>query len=286
MIRHLTLDATFSAVPHLANTLLWQQFAKNGLALSLDKPNVVVGPNGAGKTALLTLLALRTWTYFTGETAFDDNYTRGSECDKWWSERTWRADPVFLPGAVFQTDDAPAVFYRPNHLPGNERCATTALMVGYSTEARAYIGATDKKSSGQACVALLDRIRVSLTDPVEAFGYQYVNWSGGKERRDLRAYKGYVGPWDYRAEAMKAQRDAYQAGIPMILLDEPEQSLDARAELALWQDLAAADCTSRQLVVATHSLYPFLHPEKFNLIEAEPGYVVAVRAALGGVSQL
>lgn len=280
MIENIKLSEDFSAVPYLPGSQLWQNTKKKGLDLSLSKPNVVVGPNGSGKTALLTLLALQTWSYFTGKTTFDDNYIRsGRFCDEWWSERTWREDPVFLPGATFKTDNAPAVFYRPGHLPGNEKCAVTALMVGYSDEAHTYMDAVDNKSSGQGCQALLARLRNALAAPAETFGFAYANWSEGKECRDLTG-KGWVGPWAYRAEVMKARRDAYQGGIPLILLDEPEQSLDTRAELALWQAIVAANCATRQIVLATHSLYPFLHPERFNMIEAEPGYLASVQAEL------
>lgn len=279
MITSIQLSPDFRAVPHLRGTQLWQATGDKGLTLSLEKPNVVVGPNGSGKTALLALLALQTWTYFTGVSTFDSNFVRGSDGDAWWSEQTWRDDPVFLPGATFETDNAPAVFYRPGHLPGNDYSVAAAMMCGYSTEARAYAAAVDKQSSGQGCQALLARLRNALTAPPEFFGFGYANWSEGKERRDL-SHKGWVGPWEYRAEVMKARREAYQGGVPMILMDEPEQSLDARAELALWQEISSADCTTRQIVVATHSLYPYLHPERFNIIEAEPGYLSDMRAQL------
>lgn len=279
MIENIKLAPEFSAVPHLAGTSLWQNTKKGGLKLSLTKPNVVVGPNGSGKTALMTLLALQTWTYFTGASMFDDNFVRGHDCDAWWSERTWREDPVFLPGATFKTDNAPAVFYRPGHMPGNDHSVAAAMMCGYFNEARAFGNAVDKKSSGQGCLALLSRLQDALAAPADAFTVGYVNWSEGKERRELRG-KSWVGPWEYRAEVMKARQEAYQGGVPMILMDEPEQSLDARAELALWQAISAADCATRQIVVATHSLYPFLHPERFNIIEAEPGYLAAVQAQL------
>lgn len=279
MIRQITLTSGFSAVPHLPATTLWQQHQAKGLNLSITKPNVIVGPNGSGKTALLTLLSIQTLTYFTPATALDDHYTRGLDCDSWWSERTWRDDPAFLPGAVFKTDNAPAVFYRPVHIPGNDDSVAAAMMCGYFNEARAFGNAVKQKSSGQACQALLVRLHRALTAPAEAFKYAELNWSAGTEPRDLTKL-GYVGPWDYRSEVLKVRRNSYKTGMPLILMDEPEQSLDMRAELALWRAIAGADCSTRQIVVASHSLYPLLHPECFNLIVAEPGYVDVIRGQL------
>jgi predicted ATPase len=63
-------------------------------------------------------------------------------------------------------------------------------------------------------------------------------------------------------------------------MDEPEQSLDALAELVLWRQIAAADMSKMQVIVATHSLYPLMHPEKFNIIEAVPGYSESVMQLL------
>jgi predicted ATPase len=61
------------------------------------------------------------------------------------------------------------------------------------------------------------------------------------------------------------------------MMDEPEQSLDAKAEMLLWGQIAKADCDKVQVIVATHSLYPLMHPELFHLIEAVPGYAQEVR---------
>lgn len=280
MIRQIKLTSEFAAVPYLPSTSLWKRHQSRGLKLSLAKPNVVIGPNGSGKTSLLTLLSLQTLTYFTGATALDDNYTRGLDADKWWSERTWSRGPEFLPGAKFDTDNAPALFYRPGHLAGNEDNVATAMMVGYFEEARAFGNAVKARSSGQGCQALLSHIRSALGGPVSDLAYSFVNWSGGKALRDISS-SGWVGPWDYRAEVLKARMLAVPAsGIPMLILDEPEQSLDTRTELELWNTLANTDCASRQVVVATHSLYPILYPDRFNLIEAEKGYAAEIRKQL------
>jgi predicted ATPase len=63
-------------------------------------------------------------------------------------------------------------------------------------------------------------------------------------------------------------------------MDEPEQSLDAWASATLWSRIAEADCAKVQIVVATHSWYPILHPEAFNIIEAVPGFLEEVRSLI------
>lgn len=280
MLSSIQLSAAFSAVPHLPTSQLWLKNSAQGkLTLSTAKPTVIVGPNGSGKTALLTLLSLQTLTHFTGQSSLDDNYTRGFACDAWWSERTWRNPPEFLPGARFKTDNAPAVYYRPGHISGNDRCVTTAMMTGYFNEAKAYAKAVEARSAGQGCQALLARILAAL-DGSLAFKYHQTHWGGGLEPVDLSS-KGWCGPWDYRAEVLKERVASVSAdAMPLILMDEPEQSLDTQTELKLWRAIEAADCSTRQIVVATHSLYPFLKPQAFHIIEATPDYVAQVRDTL------
>lgn len=281
MITHLNLAEQFTAIPYLASSALWQNVGEAGLSFAAYKPNVIVGPNGAGKSALLTLLALQTLTYFTGDTALDDGYTRGRDADAWWSERTWSSPPVFLPGAIITSDNAPGRYYRPSHIPGNEDSVVTALMCGYGKDARIYGKDVDNRSSGQGCQARLASLMDILKDPKWKPAYRHVNWSAGVEPQKFPNH-GWVGPWGYRAEELKARRDSVTPnGVPIILMDEPEQSLDALAELRLWQAIREADCYTRQIIVATHSLYPFLHPEAFNIIEAVPGYAQSVREQLG-----
>lgn len=281
MLKKLRLTDEFSAVPHLRGSLLWQQHAKKGLTFSSKKPNVIVGPNGSGKSALLTLLAMHTLTYLTGKTALDDGYTKGLDVDRWWSERTWANPAVYLPGAELESDNAPARYYRPGHIPGNDHSVTAAMMCGYSREAREYDAHVDARSAGQGCQARLTDLLHALTAPDWKPSYLHINWSAGIEPREL-SRSGWVGPWDYRSEVLKARRDSVAPdAVPVILMDEPEQSLDALAELQLWHAIQQTDCQGRQVIVATHSLYPFMHPESFNIIEAVPGYLLAVRQQLG-----
>lgn len=280
MISKLTLD-DFQGVSYLQSSQLIQTCG-NQLTFSLKKPTVVVGPNGAGKSALMTTLALRFLAYYTGVSCFDDNYVKSGECDDWWTKADYYSfcSKVlrYLPGLQANTDNAPAIYYRPNHIPGNYDDTTHAMMCGYHSEAIEHSKATERKSSGQGSRALLERLIKALAGELPS-QYEYANWGHGREPIDLMTTRRnqWTGGWEYCAEVLKAQFKPKADAIPLILMDEPEQSLDAIAELNLWDAIAKADCSKMQIIVATHSLYPMMHPNRFNFIEAVPDYVDQVR---------
>lgn len=270
----------FAAVPYLETSTLMQNHPR-GIKLSTKQPNVIVGPNGAGKSALLTALAIHTLSYTTGESAFDDHYTVSHDGEAYWSrESKWGNDYEFLKGFKVDGDLAPALYYRPGHIPGNDVGITHAMMRGYFNEAKAYAQLVENKSSGQQSQALLAKVEALLTGETTELAYGFANWSSGKAPRELNPGQHNM-PWDYKAEILKKRLVADSTpAIPLVLMDEPEQSLDARAESALWQKIQ--NCAPGvQVIVATHSLYPMLHPNQFNLIEAVPGYVKEVRSMLG-----
>jgi energy-coupling factor transporter ATP-binding protein EcfA2 len=270
----------FRAVPYLETSQLMQGHPK-GLHFSLKQPNVIVGPNGAGKSALLKAMALLTLSHVTGESAFDDKYTLDRDADTYWTELPRWREFEFLQGLTVKSDHGPALYYRPGHIPGNETGITHAMMTGYFKEAKEYASLVEHKSSGQKSQALLQKVEAALTGKTTSWEYQYVNWRSGKELRDPGHNRSPM-PWDLRAEILKKRHaETPETAIPLVLMDEPEQSLDARAEVALWQTIASAPCKKVQVIVATHSLYPLLHPNGFNLIEAVPGYAKEVRSMLG-----
>lgn len=271
----------FKAVPYLETSALMVSH-KRCVKFSSDKPNVIVGPNGAGKSALMTALALQTLSFYIGESAFDDQYALSNEAREFWTDtRGWREDYVYLPGLSCETDNAPALYYRPNHIPGNDDSIGAAMMCGYGKQADIYWKQVHQKSSGQQSQALLKKVIALLLGESEPLAYQYVHWRSGKVAIDLTQGRGYVNDFDYKFEVLRNRYANPPAGArPLVLMDEPEQSLDARAEAILWGQVAQADCTKVQVIVATHSLYPLMHPELFNLIEAVPGYIDEVRALM------
>lgn len=271
----------FKAVPHLETSLLMQRYPE-GLAFSSEKPNVVVGPNGAGKSALLSALALLTLSFYGGASALDRNYTgRSREAEDFWLRDGWRRDYQFLPGLDCLGEVGPALYYRPGHIPGNDHSVVAAMMCGYSREARAYAELTENKSSGQQSQALLQKIQRALGGDLSELTYAQMNWTAGTQPEELSGRR-FVSDFEYHAEALKARCLACADKTPVVLMDEPEQSLDAMAELALWKQIEQADTRRLQVIVASHSLYPLMHPDKFHLIEAVPGYIQDVQALLKG----
>jgi hypothetical protein len=279
MLKKLTAKG-FTGVPYLETSQLMVNHG-GSLTFSTKKPNVIVGPNGAGKSALLTALSIRFLAYFTGISAFDKKYTSlESASEAFWgpSAQSWYGGrDKYLPGLDCDSDNAPVLYYRPNHLPGNERSIATAMMCGYFDEAKAYAHLTEKKSAGQAHLAVMARIMTALAGEGLPVRYGYDAWGFGPEPRELRLHAQGVYDWDHQAEALKRLFSPAPKWRPMILMDEPEQSLDALAESSLWKAIAAADPAKVQVIVATHSVYPILNPGKFNLIEAVPGYAESVR---------
>ncbi|MCC5610732.1 ATP-binding protein [Nostoc sp. CHAB 5834] len=270
--------ASFAAVPYLESSTLMQTVGGT-VKFSTSKPNVIVGPNGVGKSALLKSLSLFTLTYYTGRSEFLDKFLGSIGNNKLWNDPGWRREYIFLPGLEVKGDYAPALYYRPGHIPGNETSASHAMMCGFYEEARAFDAKTRHKSSGQKSNALLEDLLSAMRGELELKGIKKGRaWRYGKMPLDLKPSRHNM-PWDYQANVLwEHQPKEDEKPVPVVLMDEPEQSLDAVSELNLWRTIESVDCKKLQVIVATHSLYPFLFPKKFNLIEAEPGYIDKVTA--------
>lgn len=279
----------FKAVPWLEGTQLMQTHG-GSIKLSDKKVNVIVGPNGSGKSAFLTALSLLTLTHFTGQTELSRDYIHANEARSWWSKSAdWSRDQEWLSGMTTEGAFGPALYYRPEHIPGNECGITHAMMVGYFDEAKAYARLIEGRSDGQKGQALLGRFmeaiqsgspenetRSTTDEALIASVNKRVmgkNWPYGVSPKAAETGWGWPSEHEQQVEALKSRYlRGGLSGRPLIILDEPERSLDALEEARLWRAMAQTDCASQQLIVATHSLHPLMNPERFNIIESRAGW--------------
>lgn len=264
------------AVPYLMGSTLMQTHPEGKIDLSLDKPNLLLGPNGSGKSALMKMLALRFLAYTTGFSAFDDAYVSslGEINGLWGRENSWGQNWRYMPGVKCSTDEAPAVYFRPGMIPGDNTSLTHAMMCGYMDLAREVAHCVDNKSSGQGNQAMLEYAVAVMRGKAKLDKYQMQNWSHGDAPRDLKKDKGWVSDGHWQAETLKKKFGISAAPkMPVVLLDEPEQSLDVHAQMRLWSAIKDAPAHGVQVIVATHSPLPLLEPERYNFIETEPGYL-------------
>lgn len=272
----------FAGIPYLETSSLMKTHGKK-LTFSMLKPNVVVGPNGSGKTALLDTLAIRFLTYFSGESTFDRRYVLDVDARAWWTKSHEDPDEyVWLKGLACKTDNAPAMYYRPGHVPGNEPTIADAMMGEYWEQAQEYAKLVERKSSGEQKQAVLSKIIQALEGGELPTRYAYTNWEFGTTAKDVSKLDTFVYGSDafIKAEVLKALYRPAPNAVPLVLMDEPEQSLDVKAEAQLWSSIAKADCRRMQIIAATHSLYPLIHRSGFNLIETEAGFVDEVLALM------
>jgi predicted ATPase len=270
----------FLAVPYLETSSLMTNHPK-GIKFSTTKPNVIVGPNGAGKSALLKALALFTQSFYTGETSFDDNYVLSNESSTYWKQvgSSWGHDYAYLAGLECVPEACTSIYYRPGAIPGDEHDVTHAMMTGYFNEAKAFARLTENKSSGQRSQAILAQVQACLAGKLSDFSPKFVNWRFGQDHKDFSGSRSHTSYFQYQAEILK-KRFSKAVTSPVVLMDEPEQSLDARAELMLWKQIETAPEHQVQVIVATHSLYPLMHPKKFHIVEAVSGYAAEVSALI------
>lgn len=250
------------------------------IELSLDKPNVIVGANGCGKSTLLAAIGYLTMSDMTGMSCLSYKYASPFDADHLWtgntntSYGTWE----YLKGLTADTDHAPAVFYVPGAIPGHAKFAAEAMMKGFSVEAREHSAKTKNKSSGEASQALLEK----ALQVMKSGELAYIEKDFELVHRELATVPRhpFTPQSEYKMQVLLNQRVPHGKTLPMVVMDEPERSLDTRAELQLWKQIEGADPGLSQILVATHSLYPLMHPDKFNLIEANPGYIEEVLALI------
>jgi predicted ATPase len=245
----------------------------NKVTFSSDKVNVLIGSNGSGKSTLLRHLAIRFLCLDRGYTSIDR-----SLCDrayeKHFSEKTWYDKSTFMPGITVDSAQCVAAYWAPGMKYGGWDMDTAAMMCGYGKEAKLRWEHTEKKSSGQG-------IHNQLSDIFDVLH--------SKRKVELRENIDY-----YLKEFQKDKLDAtvplfkeWNKNKTIVLLDEPEQSLDMSKEMEFWDKLLDVNTGEIQVIVATHSLYPLISPKfkgKFNYIEGTPDYKQSIVNQWNGIS--
>ncbi len=278
MLTKISIEPYFKAVDYLPHVKLMETHGSI-IELSVTKPNVLVGPNGSGKSAFLRTLSLLTLSNLTGVTSLSDRYV--SFNTKLWDldGKSYSKNWLFLEGLTFEGALNPTYYYRPGFIPNEERCLTTALMCGYEKEARKIEELTNKFSSGQAAKNMLSHLFELLYEPKERSS-THSTWRYPTQSDKFKFQRGYVGDTEGQALALVRHHELFETKHRLIIMDEPEQSLDAYQQALLWEHLRAVDCSETQLVIATHSAHPLLQADRFNLIETVPSYIQTARELL------
>lgn len=275
MFSSIKVDSHCQVVPHYTQTELFKN--NPTIKLSTEKVNVIVGPNGSGKSSLLQMLGDRFFATTAGVTSADRNYCDRFDYPNLFTNKkvSYRNDQVFAEGLSFEGSlSGLAYYYHPEFKPGNYDMLTAAMMCGFSKEVEVYRAATRHKSSGQQKSALLNAILKHVTL------FQSQNQVLNKNRWSGSLTASTEMPWN--ASESDVRRNIICQHLPteftemLVLLDEPEQSLDTVSELRLWDTLINKD-PAAQIIVATHSLRPFMLADQVHFIEAVPGYVKSVQ---------
>jgi predicted ATPase len=232
----------------------------NKVSFSNDKINVLIGPNGSGKSTVIRHLAVRYLCLDRGYTSLDRGISERAY-GSYFTEERWRK-ATFMPGIDVDTANCIALYWAPGMKYGGWEMDTAAMMSGYSDEAKLRWEHTRKKSSGQG-------IQNQLEHHMEVIE--------GKRKLEFKQKLDYY-ITQYHDEKLKAITPLFndwEKTKTIVLLDEPEQSLDMSKEIDFWDRLLNVDTGEIQMVIATHSLYPLISPkfkDKFNYIETVAGY--------------
>lgn len=245
----------------------------NKVSFSSDKVNVLIGPNGSGKSTLLRHLAVRYLCLDRGYTSIDRGLSDRTYED-YFSQKTRYDKSTFMPGIEVDSAQCVAAYWAPGMKYGGWDMDTAAMMCGYGKEVKLRQVHTKHKSSGQG-------IHNQLSDIFDVLH--------GKRKVELRENID----WHLK----EYQKDKLDAAVPLfknwdknktiVLLDEPEQSLDMSKEMEFWDKLLDVNTCDVQVMVATHSLYPLISPkfkDKFNYIEGTPDYKQSIVNQWSGVN--
>ena len=275
MFDSVSVTTDFAYMPWLANTALLKKHP-NGLKFSKEKINILFCPNGAGKSSLLHAIAKRKLCCDVGYPTTNEREWGMRNLDKQWvksSQDWWEKKEDYMPGITLHGDDNGSCFYfSQNFVPGGEFSLTHAMILGYSKEAKSLGKILDEKSSGQQTKGMFERFMAHVNDA---------------SHDQALAFEPYCKD-SYFEQQERTIRELFKDHTPnrkVVLLDEPECSLDLSNQLDVWAAIAAIDLSAHQVIVATHSIYPLINPERFNFVTSDKKYLkeqIAKVAALYG----
>lgn len=261
MLTSVKVTSEFNYMPWLGKTPLLVH-NKGGVKFSKTKVNILFTKNGQGKSTLLKAIAAKTLCLLTGQ---QTNNSKGYDCfsDEFWPKRNYfsRDREEFIKGLELRENDGGSFFYfSQDFIPGGYEGLTHAMMCGFSDEANAVHHVIDKKSSGQQTIGMFKRFMDIVNHP--------------DNDKPLEIYV----PKDdmYRTDRSKIIKSMFSKHTPnsrVIMLDEPDNSLDLVSQLQMWKTINQIDLTQTQVIVATHSIFPLLNPTKYNFITSDSTYL-------------
>ena len=262
MLTHLRIDealASDEATQLVMNSTLYTS-NKGVIPLSTDKINVLVGPAGSGKSVFLRLLAAASHCLLEGQSTSSARHIRSSTMTPYWGKVADRygygTTEHFLPGVSLAGSIRKAVYYCPKFLPGLESELAHSMCMGYHV--KPLIPHLHNVSEGQFASFWLKTLTERVLDP------------GVPTLPSIPEHQRYV---ENDHLSVKWEKLFNTDERVLILMDEPETSLDAVQQLQLWNSLIRFNAEGHQVVMATHQFKPFLQHPQFNFIEATPDYI-------------
>ena len=273
----LKITPQFDLFPFFKDTSFYKKH-KGSFKFEPNKVNVLLGPNGSGKSTLLDILSLLTLAYEFGQSRPGKTYL---EDEYWHADNQWAQweDEAYMAGVQWSEGFCPALSFKPHRIPGNERCITTAMMMGFFDEARSHADLVENKSTGQSVQAQIEQIRqhLRMQGELTVLNTSFFNLHPNQEKDLLEK------PYQRSSNASRKMLlgryvNARTSGHQLVLMDEPEQSLDLRTNLQFWNELSKVELKNTTVIVASHS--PFALHDTFNLIEGEKGYAKEIKSLM------
>ncbi len=230
--------------------------------------NVLFGPNGCGKSTILKMLGGAMCATQGGVSTITESALR--ENVDLWAGASSDSKPASKAGLHVVHDGKPVVFSDPRMHQG--------LMGGSFDDDFFEKGVIEtshisKRSHGQAVLARVDSALATLLGKVP-FPDTVDN------RLDKRALND---TWKRGLTVLEEQMASNcEAGLPTVLLDEPEANFSLVWQARIWKLLAQPDVSQKyQVIVASHS--PFaLGIAHANYIDFEAGFRQECEAVLVG----